>query len=76
MAKLICTGEFEAIDLKVLHSREIILIDRKAEQYCNDPENKGHAKFMLQLKRKVFELVEACETFIVRPVKSKQPTII
>ena len=75
MAKLICTGEMEAIDLKVLHSREIILIDRKAEQYCNDPENKGHAKFMLQLKRKVFELVEACETFIVRP-KSKQPTTV
>lgn len=67
MAKLIHTGEMEAITLKHLHGHQVKAIDDAAEQMIE--KNGGYAWLKLWLKRGIFDLVEVCESVSLRPKK-------
>jgi hypothetical protein len=71
MAKLILTGEFEAIDLKYLRGQQLLKLEQQAEEMTR--KNGGFARFMLWLKRGVFDLMEVCETISIR-IEKKPPT--
>ena len=51
MAKLILTGEFEAIDLKHLHGNDIMQLDEHVSRIVST--NGGFADLMMELRRGV-----------------------
>ena len=71
MAKIIVTGQHEAISLKVLHGQQVLQVDEEAHEMIS--RNGGFAEFILALKRGVFDLVTVCKPVSLRPngLKSK-----
>ena len=60
MAKLIPTGEIEAIDLKFFHSKQLIALEKIAAKQVE--RNGGFGRLVLWLKRGVLEIkAELCE---------------
>lgn len=58
MARLIKTGEMEAIDLKYIHSSEILYLDQKVSQVQTEG---GFGKILLEIKHGLIHLAE-CTT--------------
>ena len=72
MAKLILTGETEAIDLKYFRGQQLLKLERCADDMVT--KNGGFARFVLMLKKKVFDLAEVCEIISLRPEKDETST--
>jgi hypothetical protein len=63
MAKLIRTGELEAIDLKHLHSYDILYIDEEIEEtLAGKTSNGGFADIFLDLRAGIVGLIEFIKT--------------
>ncbi len=71
MAKLILTGEFEAIDLKHIHGEQIMTLEHTAEQMI--ARNGGYAWLKLWLKQGVYDLAEVCESISLK-LKRNRPS--
>ena len=63
MAKLIQTGEFEAVDLKRLHSADLLYLDDEIDATLTGRHsNGGFAEICLELRRGVIELIKFVKT--------------
>jgi hypothetical protein len=68
MASIICTGQYAAIQLKTVHSEEILKLDELATQTAEG--NGGYGNFLLQMWRKVFTKITRCdETYVLKKDK-------
>lgn len=63
MAKITPTGEHEAIDLKRLHSRDILYLDDEIDTTLTGKHpNGGFAKICLEVKNGIVGLIEFIKT--------------
>lgn len=63
MAKLTPTGELEAIDLKRLHSKDILYLDDEIDATLTGTHpNGGFAKICLEVKQGILGLIEFIKT--------------
>jgi hypothetical protein len=63
MAKLIRTGEMEAIDLKHLHSYDLLYIDEEIEEtLTGKTSNGGFADIFLDLRSGIVGLIQFIKT--------------
>lgn len=63
MARLIRTGEFEAIDLKHLHSRDLLYLDDEIDAtMCGRHPNGGFAEIFIELKQGLLGLIKFIKT--------------
>jgi hypothetical protein len=67
MARLIPTGKHEAIDLKSLHSSEIIQIDEEATNLKE--RNGGYADWFMEMRKGVFTLLRVNASFLLQSKK-------
>jgi hypothetical protein len=64
MCKIILTGEIEAIDLKSLHSSEIMQLDAHVTGITD--RNGGYADIFIELRRGIFTLLKIIESYPLR----------
>ena len=69
MAKLILTGEFEAIDLKALHGDDILELDTHISDVRS--RNGGFADIFIELRRGICTLLRINESYPLRARKQK-----
>lgn len=63
MAKIIPTGEIEAIDLKRLHTKDILYLDDEIDTTVAGPRpNGGFARICLEVKNGIVGLIEFIKT--------------
>ena len=63
MARIIPTGELPAIDLKHLHSREILYLDDEIDTTLTGKHpNGGFAKICMEVKSGILGLIEFIKT--------------
>lgn len=63
MAQLIPTGEMKAIDLKYLHSKDILYLDDEIDTTVTGPHpNGGFARICLEVKSGLLGLIEFIKT--------------
>jgi hypothetical protein len=70
MAKLILTGEHEAIDLKALRGEQVLQIDAAADDVIK--RNGGFARFAMEMKNAVFGWLEVNATYSLKSSKNKR----
>ena len=70
MAKLIHTGEIEAIDLKHLHGSQIVMLDQAADDASH--EDGGEAIWLVVLKGGVLQFLRSLVTSDFYPLKPKK----
>lgn len=63
MARLIRTGEFEAVDLKHLHSADILYLDDEIDATVTGPHpNGGFAEIFMEVKKGLLGLIRFIKT--------------
>ena len=67
MAKLILTGEFEAIDLKALHGSDVLELDTRIDDV--QKRNGGFADILIELRRGICTLFKFTESYPLRARK-------
>ena len=73
MAKIILTGQMEAIDLKHLHGSQIVMLDQAAEDASH--EDGGEAIWLIALKGGVLQFLRSLVTSDFYPLKPKKQRI-
>lgn len=69
--KIIPTGEMEAIDLKYLHSADVLYLDRMIETTAGPDGNGGFAKVLLEVRKAAVHVIE----FTITSLRYKKSNI-